>query len=93
VYAITYIIYRRITMTALTVTQARKKLFNLLDETNSSHIPILIEGKRGNAVLIGEEDWTAIEETLYLTSIPGMRESIKAGLKTPLSKTSKTVKW
>jgi antitoxin YefM len=64
-------------MTTLTVTQARKRLFSLLDETNASHAPILIEGKRGGAVLIGEEDWSAIEETLYLTSIPGMREKIK----------------
>ena len=80
-------------MTTLTVTQARKKLFSLLDEANSSHSPIHIEGKRGGAVLIGMEDWSAIEETLFLTSIPGMRESIKNGMKTPLSKTSKAIKW
>jgi antitoxin YefM len=80
-------------MTTLTVTQARRKLFSLLDEANSSHSPILIEGKRGGAVLIGIEDWSAIEETLYLTSIPGMRESIKLGMKTPLRKTSKVIKW
>jgi antitoxin YefM len=80
-------------MTALTVTQARKKLFSLLDEANSSHSPILIEGKRGGAVLIGEEDWSAIEETLYLTSIPGMRQSILSGMKAPLRKTSKVIKW
>jgi antitoxin YefM len=80
-------------MTTLTVTQARKKLYSLLDEANSSHSPILIEGKRGGAVLIGMEDWSAIEETLFLTSIPGMRASIIAGLKTPLRKTSKEIKW
>ena len=80
-------------MTTLTVTQARRKLFSLLDEANSSHSPIHIAGKRGGAVLIGTEDWSAIEETLYLTSIPGMRESIKLGMKTPLRKTSKTIKW
>jgi antitoxin YefM len=80
-------------MTTLTVTQARKKLFRLLDEANSSHSPIVIEGKRGGAVLIGREDWSAIEETLYLNAIPGMRQSIIAGMKTPLSKTSKAVKW
>jgi len=73
--------------------QARKKLYSLLDEANTSHSPILIEGKRGGAVLIGEEDWSAIKETLYLASIPGMRESIKAGMKTPLRKTSKVIKW
>jgi antitoxin YefM len=80
-------------MTALTVTQARKRLFNLLDEANSSHSPIFIEGKRGGAVLIGAEDWSAIEETLFLISIPGMRESIKSGMKTPLNKTNKRIKW
>ena len=80
-------------MTTLTVTQARKKLFSLLDEANSSHEPILIEGKRGGAVLIGQEDWSAIEETIYLSSVPGMRESIQRGMKTPLRKTSKVLKW
>lgn len=80
-------------MTTLTVTQARKKLFTLLDEANSSHSPIYIEGKRGGAVLIGAQDWSAIEETLFLSSIPGMRESIKLGMKTPLSKTSRELKW
>lgn len=80
-------------MTALTVTQARKKLYSLLDEANSSHSPIHIEGRRGGAVLIGAEDWSAIAETLFLTSIPGMRESIKTGMKTPLSRTSKIIKW
>ena len=80
-------------MTTLTVTQARKNFFRLLDEANASHEPILIEGKRGGAVLIGEEDWAAIEETLYLTSIPGMRRSILAGMKTPLSRTSRTISW
>jgi antitoxin YefM len=80
-------------MTSLTVTQARKELFNLVDEANSSHAPILIEGKRGGAVLIGKEDWSVIEETLFLTSIQDMRESIKTGMKTPLHKTSKEIKW
>lgn len=80
-------------MTTITVTEARKKLFSLLDETNASHVPIFIEGKRGGAVLVGEHDWSAIEETLFLSSIPGMRESIKEGLETPLAKTSKVLKW
>jgi antitoxin YefM len=80
-------------MTAISVTNARKKLYSLLDEANNSHSPIFIEGKRGGAVLIGGEDWAAIEETLFLASIPGMRESIKEGLKTPLNKTSTELKW
>ncbi len=80
-------------MKPISATEARKKLYSLLDEANDSHTPILIEGKRGGAVLIGEDDWAAIEETLFLTSIPGMRESIKEGLKTPLHKTSTELKW
>ena len=80
-------------MTTMTVTQARKRLFSLLDEANESHAPILIEGKRGNAVLISEEDWSAIEETLFLDSIPGMRKSIRRGMRTPLRKCSRTLKW
>ena len=80
-------------MTTITVTEARKQLYHLLDETNASHEPIHIAGKRGGAVLIAEDDWRSIEETLYLLSIPGMRESIRKGLKTPVSKCSKDLKW
>ena len=80
-------------MTTLTVTEARKKLYRLLDETNKSHKPIHISGKRGSAVLVSEDDWHSIEETLYLLSIPKMRESIKRGLKTPISKCKKEIKW
>ncbi len=80
-------------MTTLTATEARAKLYKLLDQAASSHEPVQITGKRGNAVLIAEEDWRAIQETLYLLSIPGMRESIRKGLKTPVEKCSKGVKW
>ena len=80
-------------MTTLTVSQARAKLYKLLDETASSHHPIQITGKRSNAVLVSEDDWRAIQETLYLLSIPGMRESIRKGLKTPIEKCSKELKW
>ncbi|MBL8027421.1 MAG: type II toxin-antitoxin system Phd/YefM family antitoxin [Fibrobacteres bacterium] len=80
-------------MTTITATQARKNLFNLVDEANASHAPILISGKRGGAVLIGESDWSAIEETLYLSAIPGMAESIKSGLATPISKCKKKLEW
>lgn len=80
-------------MTTLTVTEARAKLYKLLDEAASSHQPIQITGKRANAILIAEEDWRAIQETLYLLSIPGMRESIREGLKTPINKCSKELKW
>jgi len=80
-------------MKTLTVTQARAKLYKLLDETNSSHEPIQITGKRSKAVLISVEDWQSIQETLYLLSIPGMRESIREGFLTPIEKCSKELDW
>jgi PHD/YefM family antitoxin component YafN of YafNO toxin-antitoxin module len=54
---------------------------------------VLISGKRNNAVLIAADDWTAIQETLHLLSVPGMRESIKAGMAEPLEKSAKALKW
>lgn len=80
-------------MTSIKATEARTKLFQLLDRTAASHEPIQITGKRANAVLISEEDWRAIQETLYLLSIPGMRESIRKGLKTPVEKCSGKPGW
>ena len=80
-------------MTTLTVSQARVQLYQLLDRTASSHEPIQITGKRSNAVLIGEEDWRSIQETLHLLTIPGMRESIRKGLKTSVKKCSPKLKW
>ena len=71
-------------MTTLDVTEARSRLHNLIDEVTQTHRPIMITGKRGNAVLLAEEDWNAINETLYLVSIPGMRESILEGMETSL---------
>ena len=71
-------------MTTMTVTEARKTLYNLVDETNISHQPVHILGKRGGAVLIGEDDWNAIEETLYLNQFPGLVKSIKDAAKEPL---------
>ncbi|KAF1082118.1 MAG: YefM protein (antitoxin to YoeB) [Candidatus Rifleibacterium amylolyticum] len=80
-------------MTVLNVTDARSKLYSLIDETNKSHRPIVITGKRGNAVLISEEDWNAIEETLYLLSIPGMRESIREGMAQDLEECDEGPDW
>lgn len=80
-------------MTVIKVTNARSKLYKLIDEVASSHEPVLISGKRANAVLISEEDWNAIQETLYLISIPGMRESIREGLKTPTEECSEELDW
>ena len=80
-------------MTSLPVTQARSKLYQLLDEAADSHEPIQITGKRSNAVLVSEESWRNIQETLFLVSIPGMRGSIRKGLAEPLSKASKNPGW
>lgn len=73
-------------MASLTVTETRKQLYSLLDEVAESHEPVRIAGRRHPAVLVSEADWRAIQETLYLTGIPGMRESIVKGLKTPVGK-------
>ena len=80
-------------MTTLTATEARKHLYTLLDNVAESHAPLQIAGKRHNAVLVSEEDWRAIQETLYLSSIPGMKESIVKGLKTPIEKCDKDLNW
>jgi antitoxin YefM len=80
-------------MSTLTVSEARSSLYRLIDETAASHEPVLITGKRGNAVLVSEEDWSAIQETLHLLSIPGMRESIRKGMAEPAEKCSKEPGW
>ena len=80
-------------MTVLNATDARAKLYSLIDETATSHEPIVITGKRHNAVLLSEGDWNAINETLYLLSIPGMRESIREGLETMASECAKDLDW
>ena len=67
-------------MTILTASEARANLYRLIDQIADEHRPILISGKRSNALLIAEEDWAAIQETLFLLAVPGMRESIKAGM-------------
>ena len=77
----------------LSASEARAGLYGLLDQAAESHEPILITGKRSNGVLVSEEDWRAIEETLYLLSIPGMRESIRRGLKTPPGTCAKSLRW
>ena len=69
-------------MTTISATEARKQLYKLLDHVACSHEPVQITGKRGNAVLVAEDDWRAVQETLYLVSIPGMRESILEGMAT-----------
>lgn len=80
-------------MTTLNATEARSKLYNLIDETHQTHQPIVITGKRGNAVLLSEDDWTSINETLFLLSVPGMRESIREGMDTGLSDCDTDLDW
>ncbi len=80
-------------MKTVAATKARASWYSLVDEAAESHAPIKITGKRNNAILVGEEDWRAIEETLYLLSIPGMRESIRKGMETPVDKCAEKLKW
>lgn len=80
-------------MTTISATDARSKLYKLLDQARENSEPILITGKRGNAVLVAEDDWRAIQETLYLLSIPGMRESIREGMAEPVDECSEEPGW
>ena len=80
-------------MTTFTATEARNNLYRLIDQTTLSHEPIVITGKRGNAVLLAEEDWRAVQETMHLLAIPGMRESIRDGLASPLEECQDEVEW
>lgn len=88
-YALTYASH----MKTVTATDARKALYRLLDEVTVTSEPVQITGRRGSAVLVSEDDWRAIEETLHLLSIPGMRESIREGLATPLEECVEELDW
>jgi antitoxin YefM len=80
-------------MPTITATEARSKLYRLIDQTADTNEPIVITGKRGNAVLISEDDWRSIQETIYLLNIPGMCESIRDGLATPVNECSEEIDW
>ena len=80
-------------MASIKVTEARSKIYRLIDEVNETHKPLVITGKRANVVLISEEDWMAVQETLHLLSIPGMRESIREGMETPVDGCSEKPGW
>ena len=80
-------------MSPITVTEARSTLFNLVDKVADSHDPVLITGRRNNAVLVSENDWRAIKKTLYLLNISGMRESIVEGMNTPIEECDSQVEW
>lgn len=80
-------------MDTITASAARASLYRLIDQAAESHEPVTITGKRSSAVLISAEDWSAIQETLFLLAVPGMRESVKDAMAEPLSKTKRVLKW
>tara|TARA_R110001599_G_scaffold109366_3_gene272912 strand:+ start:777 stop:1019 length:243 start_codon:yes stop_codon:yes gene_type:complete len=80
-------------MNILTASEARANLYRLLDQTSETHQPITISGKRNSAVLVSSEDWESIQETLYLLTVPSMRESIKEGMAEPIEDCSKELDW
>ncbi|WP_309400496.1 type II toxin-antitoxin system Phd/YefM family antitoxin [Cerasicoccus maritimus] len=78
-------------MKSITATSARSDLYRLIDSANETHEPVQITGKRTNAVLVSEDDWRAIQETLHLLSVPGMRESIVEGMREPVDECSREI--
>ena len=80
-------------MKTITATEARKRLYKLLDEVAVTSEPVQITGRRVNAVLVSEDDWRAIEETIYLASIPGMTKSIRDGMETPVAECVEELDW
>jgi len=80
-------------MAGITATEAQNNLYKLIDETAESHQPVVISGKRNNAVLVSQDDWSAIQSTLHLLSVPGMRESIREGMETPSEGCHKKLNW
>ena len=80
-------------MTSLSATEARRRLYALIDEVGQSHEPVQIHGKRGNAVLLSEDDWRSIQDTLHLVSIPGMRESILEGMAATMDELTSEPGW
>ena len=80
-------------MSSINITNARKNLYKLVDRLSDTHEPVHITGRNNSAVLVSEDDWRSIEETLYLLSIPGMRDSIVKGMKEPIGKSSTKLEW
>lgn len=80
-------------MNTMNASEAREKLYRLLDESAAGHEPVLITGPRSNAVLIAEDDWNSIQETMHLLSVPGMRESIVEGMATPVDECEREPGW
>ena len=80
-------------MTILNVTEARANLYKLIDDAAVNHEPVVITGKRGNAVLLAEDDWNAVNETLHLLSAPGIRESISEGMQEKIDNCAAELEW
>jgi prevent-host-death family protein len=80
-------------MTPLTVSEARTRLYRLLDQAAASHEPVQIKGRRSSAVLVSTDDWRSIEEALHLLAVPGMRDSITQGLRTPTRRMLRRLSW
>ncbi len=80
-------------MITITASDARANLYRLIDQTAQTHQPVAISGKRATAILISEEDWSAIQESLYLSELPGMRESVKQAMAEPLTRGKRKLKW
>lgn len=80
-------------MITITASDARANLYRLIDQTAQTHQPVAISGKRATAILISEEDWSAIQESLYLSELPGMRESVRQAMAEPLTRGKRKLKW
>lgn len=80
-------------MQTLTASQARANFYRLMDQAAERHQPITISGKRHDVVLLSAEDWQAVQETLYLLSVPGMRESIREGMAQPVDTCATELDW
>lgn len=80
-------------MTAVSATWARANLYRLIDQVNEESEPLTITGQRGNAVLIGEDDWRAIQESLFLAGVPGLTESARQARGEGIGAGSDTLEW
>ena len=89
----TYVFAYDRSMKTITASKARANLYRLIEEAADSSEPVQITGRRTNAVLVSEQDWRAIQETVYLLSIPGMRESIREGMETPVEECAEEIDW
>ncbi len=78
---------------AYTASEARANLYRLIDQVVDSHEPVRINGRRGTAVLVSEEDWRELQATLHLVSVPGLRDSLRRGMAAPLAESAERLPW